>query len=369
MTWEDKGHAWHTVAGGRPILTTTSPILQVTAYHARESFSTMLVRTWTTILVGYIERRDTEDDAMYAWHIIDRVHTHEHIPTRQVDACLYKNALTMIDTHGHIRMWDMTQHTGTTLAQRSSSQGDRFGTITRVSPQGYLAANATEVYFLDDRAPEPSVVAQAAYSTTAMQQSKYTSVCASSLYAHDTVCAAVSTTDVVEYYDLRYPNVPLQSWSHRRGHDRSLRLHALYANDTEVLCLTSRRNRLTTAYQTHTDPTTKLLFDLPSTLPSAVPLSWAPEAPSSSYWVDMASVPGATAPLILQMEQTQRGDIWMQSYATKPAEPWDVHVTWTPTLQAAATQAQRLEDSGPFGEREATHMDFRAVHQRTYVVY
>lgn len=256
-------------------------------------------------------------------------------------------------------------HLGTDLV-------DRFGIVLEPgADQPMYAATAHRLYSVDARAPSAqaaTLVAETSREAHAYQRAVLTGVCASQLPS----MVAVASTDRVAYYDPRFPDEPVHSWTHYRGHDRTLSLGAVRVHDDEVLCLGSQRNMLTTTYTARADPHTYIAAQPPGMVRSAAPPRPAGAiAPTPAYWATLAAWAPSMGQEVWHMEQAPTGDLWLQRYA--PAGEAGAHEA--PCAPAAPLQ-RRVQDSadaawhdaGPFGAREATHLDFRAVYRGTSTV-
>lgn len=195
---------------------------------------------------------------------------------------------------------------------------------------------------------------QTAYSPLAFCRSKITSVQASSLPS----ALAIATTDDVQYYDVRQPRMPLFTWAHHRGYDRTLALSALSVHDTdaEALVLSSQCNRLLCVYGAR-----KGRFYAPHELPSAVPVGVSPTSPTPPFL-------GRLGTRTALVEQTDRGALWLQ-YVGSHKDDEQFHPPmprWTSQACRNDLLAKQVEDAGPFGEHEVTHIDLRAVYRGAY---
>lgn len=237
---------------------------------------------------------------------------------------------------------------------------------------GIWAASCSSLMAVDLRTSAPVVVASTSHSVEALRRAKITSICTPTL-TYDDPLVAMATTDVVEYYDARYPSVPLHTWTHRRGFDRTLSLVPLGTAEHAMTCLSSQRNRLRALYDVRQEKT-HLSFAMPSMLHASSLLAHEPASPAPPCFVDMTTLPGwgDWAPAhhghVLQLEQTMRGALYAQWLGPEHDEDRDSrsaasHVRWSLQAQRNEKEACGTHDAGPFGELETTHVDFRALYK------
>lgn len=256
--------------------------------------------------------------------------------------------------------------------QLPSDEADRVWMLAAKAGPHIWAASCSKLMTVDVRASTPAnVVASTSHSAETLRRSKITSICTPSL-DWDSPLVAMSTTDVVEYYDARYPSVPLHTWTHRRGFDRSLFLTPLGSTEHAMLCLSSQRNRLRSLYDVRREKASYLNFSMPSMLRAMPMLANEPVSPAPPCFVDMTTLSGWEdwAPAhhghVLQLEQTMRNALYAQWLGPLTEECVDKHsaasqVLWSSQAQRNESEARHIQDPGPFGELETTHVDFRAL--------
>lgn len=242
---------------------------------------------------------------------------------------------------------------------------DAYFALSPSSDHILAAASCFAAYTLDRRAPEPVVLMDTSYSANVLRRTKITSLHTSSLDLPDTHLYALSSTEDVQYYDKRYPNVPLCSWAHRRGYDRTLVLSPVPGIASDGYVLSSQKNRLLTVYgaQIQSDNDTKALaVYAPRSVASAVPPNGYFDSPTPPFLAEL----GIEGTLGL-VEQTQQGALWMRylhpggGYADL-VEPT---VYWPDQVKQWSKDAEEMEDTGPFGDTEVTQLDYRTLYKGT----
>ncbi|WFD18835.1 hypothetical protein MCAP1_001046 [Malassezia caprae] len=360
------------IAAGRPALQTTAPILQVARSHTDAH---ILVRTWTTTMLACIAPLARDDTGpRFAVRVLAQVHTGAAVPTRQVDVLAMPDSqVCLVDAHGTLRTWDAAAQKLRECMQLPKDDADHVWMLAANRGPGIWAASCSNLMSMDLRASAPAVVASTSHSVEALRRAKITSLCAPTL-SYDAPLVAIATTDVVEYYDARYPSVPLHTWTHRRGFDRTLSLASLGTAEHAMLCLSSQRNRLRTLYDVRQEKT-HLDFAMPSVLHAPSLLVHEPTSPAPPCFADMTALPGWAdwAPAhhgrVLQLEQTMRGALYAQWLGPVCDEDRESHsaarVQWSLQAQQNEKEACGTHDAGPFGELETTHVDFRALYKAT----
>lgn len=206
---------------------------------------------------------------------------------------------------------------------------------------------------------------QTAHSNHLLRRTKITSF-QPSLGAADDPFLALCTTEEVQFYDRRYTHVPLFSWAHRRGYDRTLALADVPITAPHSVLLSSQQNRLLVTYGMHTEPRRgidTLQLYAPRSVPSAVPPQTCAPSPTSPYLVNLDAL-GWGNDVVCTLEQTLRGALWMRLLRTSPGESWpSLHTSWAPDAHQRARDASDTEDAGPFGDAEMTPVDYRQLYQ------
>ncbi|WFD26185.1 hypothetical protein MNAN1_001162 [Malassezia nana] len=344
-------------------LQTTAPIQQV----VQVSEQCILVRTWTTTFVGCIEKQAPDATGpRFVVRVLAHIHTGAAVPTRQVNAAAtpwHEKQVHLIDAHGTLRAWDLGAQTWyvyalTQFHSHAAAQGRGRSCVD--------AGSAAWPHYVGRFLLV--AVASMAHSVDAMRRSHITSIAIPTL-SWDASLIAMATTDAVEYYDARYPSVPLGTWAHRRGFDRTLTLSTMGTAEHAILCLSSQRNRLRSLYDVRREKS-YLTCAMPSLLRTSM-LAHEPCSPTQPCFVDMTQLPGWNdwAPphrgTVLYLEQTMRGAVyaqWLGPHTGSEAMATG-EVQWSHYAQQVETQARSTHDEGPFGEQETTPVDYRAVYQ------
>ena len=249
-----------------------------------------------------------------------------------------------------------TMHSGLWAPQ------DTRSTWPRVIP--FLRSTCAYVSWLT-QAPQPTTMVQTAHSNHLLRRTKITSF-QPSLGADDSPFLALCTTEEVQFYDRRYTHVPLYSWAHRRGYDRTLTLTDVPVAAPHSVLLSSQHNRLLVTYGMHTEPrrgVDTLQLYAPRSVPSAVPPQTCAPSPTPPCLTSL-DAPGWGDDVVCTLEQTMRGALWMRLLRTSPSETWpSLHTAWSPRAQQRERDASDTEDAGPFGDAEMTPVDYRQLYQ------
>ena len=359
-----------------PCFSTTSPILQVSAYLADRRSTRILVRTWTTTFLGEVHSAKSGNTPLYKLEILSRVHTGIHLDARVRDACFDDHCDTRawtVDSYGTVQLWDADASARKSVRMtgaEGASMHDAFWNLTTASPSTLLGASSHAVFHVDSRTRGCDTLVHTAHSANTLQRAVNTSL-QRFRSADQEHTFSLCTTDYVHLYDMRNTQRPVVSWLHGRGFDRTLSLLPLPRQSAPRSCvlLASQRNRLLTMYAAEMRSEARLhdATYAPSSLPSAVPPNISRTSPSPPCVADLGRFPGweSSSPTLL-VEQTSPGSVWLrtlQDAAAELADLPDVHVHWPPETQRLAVESQAVEDAGPFGDCEAWHLDFRLVYQ------
>lgn len=246
---------------------------------------------------------------------------------------------------------------------------DGFWAYTSGSHAVSAAASSSALYILDkrvgraaDQLTEPTLLYHTDYSASALRRGKITSIATSAVSFEDTPLFAVSTTDHVHYFDRRYASLPVVSWAHRRGYDRTMSLHSIPGPGADGFVLASQRNRLLTTYGVESTEGSVDRY-VAQWIPSGVPSTYDTSSPTPPYLADLGGLGGTwTQGTSALLEQTHDGAVWLRYMARpsllsldEPLPPIDVPPS-TPLPPGPS-------EAGPFGSTEETPMDFRTLYQ------
>ena len=265
-----------------------------------------------------------------------------------------------------VRVFRLRRTHVTRLCHHADSH-DAYFALSPSSDHILAAASCFAAYTLDRRAPEPVVLMDTSYSANVLRRTKITSLHTSSLDLPDTHLYALSSTEDVQYYDKRYPNVPLCSWAHRRGYDRTLVLSPVPGIASDGYVLSSQKNRLLTVYgaQIQSDNDTKTLaVYAPRSVASAVPPNGYFDSPTPPFLAEIG-----TERALGLVEQTQQGALWMRYLHPDGgnADLVEPTVHWPDQVKQWSKDAEEMEDAGPFGDTEVTQLDYRTLYKGTFL--
>ncbi|PKI85327.1 hypothetical protein MVES_000312 [Malassezia vespertilionis] len=299
----------------------------------------LLIRTLAETYIGSVR-----NEAPYSVHVDASVRTGTHVPAQVADATYSHDSVIIVDTHGTVQQWDVEAQRRHTLVSMDVEH-DAFWALAVTSPYTLALASCYAINTIDRRTPAPTPIVDLSHSVHTMCRNKITSLQPSFLHT-ERYLLALASTDAVQYYDVRFPNVPMASWAHDRGYDRTL---TLCPTTPGSFLLASQKNRLLGAYSACIIPEAQTWAYLAAERPCWVQ-SAIPEAHSTPLSAPFAANLQPHVPATVLLEQSERGALWMRYL--------DVETT-----EHLASEAHKTQDPGPFGDAEVTRTDWRTLYK------
>lgn len=340
----------------------------------------LLLRTRATTVIGQVQKathgRQVNSDYIFRTQFKVDIET-----SPWSDATFAQNQdLYTINTHGLVQLWDAGREKKFVFylpRTRKLDVGalDEHDAFWALAPSKHVldVASCYTLYTLDIRvrvmltqAPRPVNVMSTAHSNHVLRRTKLTSLKTSNLIVQDRPLLALSTTDEVQYYDRRYTRVPLYSWAHRRGYDRSLSLCPVPTSGSDCFLLSSQHNRLLVAYGAEIDSlqeVNSLKLHTPSFIESAVPPQLERQSPTHPFIADLSAL-GWDEDLVYTVEQSMLGALWMRPFSRKKDYEWpNLYINWSQEARECERKASEMDDPGPFGDAEMTPVDYRTLYK------
>ncbi|WFD05007.1 hypothetical protein MVES1_000332 [Malassezia vespertilionis] len=309
----------------------------------------LLIRTLAETYIGSVR-----NEAPYSVHVDASVRTGTHVPAQVADATYSHDSVIIVDTHGTVQQWDVEAQRRHTLVSMDVEH-DAFWALAVTSPYTLALASCYAINTIDRRTPAPTPIVDLSHSVHTMCRNKITSLQPSFLHT-ERYLLALASTDAVQYYDVRFPNVPMASWAHDRGYDRTL---TLCPTTPGSFLLASQKNRLLGAYSACIIPEAQTWAYLAAERPCWVQ-SAIPEAHSTPLSAPFAANLQPHVPATVLLEQSERGALWMRYLDVESALP---AVHWSPATEHLASEAHKTQDPGPFGDAEVTRTDWRTLYK------